>query len=142
MPCEYNGIMRLHRGIMKRALPIVLIVVLLSCGRYLERSLDSPRIDGGSVVFRVKCPSARTVQIAGDWGSNNWARGDAEAGEVLVGLMDRTGKEGIWQITVPLVPGRYRYRFLIDESVWFLDPENPRVVDDARGGKANLLIVP
>jgi hypothetical protein len=126
-----------------RSLAIVGILALfISCGKYLEKSLGSASVDDGSVTFRVKAVSARTVQIAGDWPGNNWARGDAEEGEVLVGLMERMGNEGEWRLTVRLSPGRYRYRFLIDEAAWLLDPENPRVVNDGRGGKANLLIVP
>jgi 1,4-alpha-glucan branching enzyme len=121
---------------------VVVIAGAFSCGRYLEKSLDSPLVEGDRVTFRLRCPSARTVQIAGDWQGNNWAQGDAEAGEVLVGLMEKTGNGGVWQTTVSLAPGRYRYRFLIDEAVWTLDAENPRVVDDGRGGKANLLIMP
>lgn len=119
-------------------------VVLLSgsCGRYLEKSLGSPGIEGDTVTFRVKVPSARTVQLAGDWSRNNWARGDAEEGEVLVGLMARTADKSVWELAVRLGPGRYRYRFLVNETEWVLDPENPRVVDDGRGGKANLLILP
>ncbi len=113
-----------------------------SCGRYLERSLGSPVIDGETVTFRVKASSARTVQLAGDWPRNNWARGDAEEGEVLVGLMKKTADKGVWELAIRLGPGRYRYRFLINEAEWLLDPENPRVVDDGGGGKANLLIVP
>jgi 1,4-alpha-glucan branching enzyme len=121
---------------------LALLACCLSCGKYLEKSLDSARIEGDAVVFSVKVPSARTVQIAADWPGNNWARGDAEEGEVLVGLMEQTGEPGVWQITVRLSSGRYRYRFLINEVEWLLDPENPRIVDDGRGGKANLLIVP
>jgi len=122
----------------------MMAVVLLSasCGRYLERSLGTPAIEGETVTFRVKVPSARTVQLAGDWPRNNWARGDAEAGEALVGLMEKTGEEGVWELAVRLGPGRYRYLFLINESEWYLDPENPRITDGGRGGKANLLIVP
>jgi 1,4-alpha-glucan branching enzyme len=119
-----------------------IVLCAFSCGRYLEKSLGSPRIDGDTVTFRIKVPSARTVQIAGDWSRNNWAHGDAEEGEVLVGLMAQTGKSGVWELAVRLGPGRYRYRFLVNETAWLLDPENPRVVDDGGGGKANLLIVP
>lgn len=122
---------------------IAAVVLLpISCGRYLERSLDSPSIDGDTVTFRVKVPSARTVQLAGDWPRNNWARGDAEGGEILVGLMEKAADAGVWELAVHLGPGRYRYRFVVNEAEWLLDPENPRVIDDGRGGKANLLIVP
>jgi len=141
---RYNSNMRLYVGGRIRACAIACILVLssASCGRYLEKSLRSPRIDGDTVTFRVKVPSARTVQLAGDWPRNNWARGDAEEGEVLVGRMKKTGDGGVWELVVRLGPGRYRYRFLVNETEWYLDPENPRVIDDGRGGKANLLIVP
>lgn len=118
------------------------IVVDASCAGVLEKRVASPVIEGDSVVFRFKSPAARTVQIAGDWPGNNWARGDAESGEILVGRMHRREKDGIWELSLFLPKGRYRYRFLVDESFWMLDSGNPRIVDDGKGGKANLLIVP
>jgi hypothetical protein len=124
-------------------LPLVILIaasgiLVTECAHFEER-LDSPVIDGGTVTFRLKSPSARTVQVAGDF--NNWALGDGESGEVLVGLMERN-EEGIWELAVTLLPGRYRYRYLLGEAIRILDPGNPRVVDDGRGGKANLLILP
>ena len=118
-----------------------LALAAASCGTLLEKAVRSPIIESGAVTFRLRAPSARTVQLAGDWPENNWAAGDADAGEILVGLMEK-GKEDVWAITLRLEPGRYRYRFLIDETRWTLDPENPRIVDDGKGGKANLVIVP
>jgi hypothetical protein len=123
-------------------LGIICLLLIVSCGGVLERAVRSPVIEDGGVVFRLRSPAARTVQVAGDWLGNNWGRGDAEAGEVLVGLMERIEGEGIWEITIALNPGRYRYRFIIDEVKHVLDPDNPRVVDNGMGGKANLLIVP
>jgi len=128
---------------MKRtALCIIGFSLIVSCGGILERAVRSPVVEADGVVFRLRSPAARTVQIAGDWRGNNWGKGDAEAGEVLVGLMERKEREGIWEITVALKPGRYRYRFIIDEVKYVLDPDNPRVVQDGMGGRANLLIVP
>ena len=121
---------------------LVSTVMLSSCARYIEPSIESGVIEDGSVVFRLKSPSARTVQVAGDWLGNNWGRGDAESGEVLVGLMENKGGKGIWELSMELEPGRYRYRFVIDEIELVLDPNNPRIVDDGMGGKANLLIIP
>lgn len=124
----------------RRGAAVVLAVLALtSCGRYLEARIDSPEIRGDTVTFRFRSPSARTVQVAGDF--NNWGAGDAETGEVLVGLM-RRGEEGLWELSLPLPPGRYRYVFLVNEITTVLDPSNPRVVPDGRGGKADLLIVP
>jgi 1,4-alpha-glucan branching enzyme len=109
-----------------------------SCG-YIEKSVESPAVGGGEVVFRYPSHSARTVQVAGDW--NNWGAGDAAQGEVLVGLMKKNEK-GVWTVSRNLPPGRYRYYFILNETQRILDPANPRVVDDPWGGKASLLIVP
>jgi len=138
--------MRFSTGNARWVLVTAAALALVSCARYLERSVDSPWVEGDTVIFSVKSPAARTVQLAGDWPGNNWAEGDAEAGEVLVGLMEKGAGEGelagIWRLSLQLPPGRYCYRFLINETAWLLDPQNPRIVDDGRGGKANLLIVP
>ncbi|MBN1164568.1 MAG: glycogen-binding domain-containing protein [Candidatus Krumholzibacteriota bacterium] len=124
----------------KRGFMVILFLMAVSCGRYLEESVKSPELDEEGVTFRFRSRSARVVQVAGDW--NNWARGDAESGEVLVGLMKRKEKEDIWEITVQFSPGRYRYYFIINESSMVLDPENPRITENPGGGKANLLIMP
>jgi 1,4-alpha-glucan branching enzyme len=105
----------------------------------LDKAVESPQIEGNMVIFRYLSPSARTVQIAGDW--NNWSAGDAEQGEVLVGLMERDGR-GMWTISVDLPPGRHRYWFVINETGRVLDPANPRVTEDPWGGKASLCIMP
>ncbi|MBU8922703.1 MAG: hypothetical protein KOO63_12865 [Bacteroidales bacterium] len=118
---------------------VVFLLMTVSCGKYLEEGLHSPLIGDAGVTFKFKAGSARTVQLAGDW--NNWGRGDAGSGEVLEGLMEDRG-EGLWELTVELRPGRYRYFFIVDEVRVVLDPENPRSVNDNRGGKASLLIMP
>ncbi len=125
----------------RRIVPAILTVIMMaSCAKYLEKSIESPQLEGRKVTFRLRFDSAKTVQVAGDW--NNWGRGDAEQGEVLVGLMEYSEDEGYWEKTVWLEAGRYTYRFLINERIWVLDGNNPRVVDDLIGGKASLLIVP
>ena len=116
----------------------VLLLAVGSCS-YLDKSVESPVQKEGEVLFSYPSHSARTIQVAGDW--NNWGAGDAEQGEVLVGLMEK-GKRDIWSLAEDLPPGRYRYYFLVNETQRILDPANPRVADDPWGGKANLLIVP
>lgn len=114
------------------------VLPLCSCAA-LDRAVESPVIDGGTVVFRYYSPSARTVQVAGDW--NNWSAGDAGTGEVLVGLMEK-GEKGVWSVPVDLPPGRHRYWFVVNETGRVLDPANPRITEDPWGGKASLCIVP
>jgi len=120
---------------------VMVSVLLLAAGScsYIDKSVESPVLKEGAVEFRYPSHSAKTVQVAGDW--NNWGAGDAGQGEVLVGLMEKD-KRGVWNLAQELSPGRYRYYFLLNETQRILDPANPRVTDDPRGGKANLLIVP
>ena len=115
--------------------------LLLAAGAcsYIDKSVESPVPKEGVVEFRYPSHSVKTVQVAGDW--NNWGAGDAEQGEVFVGLMEKD-KKGVWNLTQELSPGRYRYYFLLNETQRILDPANPRVADDPWGGKASLLIVP
>ncbi|MDD3642044.1 MAG: hypothetical protein PHQ19_01050 [Candidatus Krumholzibacteria bacterium] len=121
----------------RMAVPLVALA-LAACAA-LDGAVESPAIDGGTVVFRYFSSSARTVQVAGDW--NNWSAGDAGTGEVLVGLMEK-GEDGLWTIAVDLPPGRHRYWFVVNETGRVLDPVNPRVTEDPWGGKASLCIVP
>lgn len=124
----------------KISLAAIFLIACCSCGKYLAEVVESPLATGGRATFRLRSPSASTVQVAGDW--NNWGKGDAESGEVLVGLMEKEEKSGLWTVTIDLPPGRYRYRFIIDENRSVLDPSNPRIVEDHMGGKANLLVMP
>jgi len=129
------------RSIFKIGILLIFTVIVSgSCISKLDRAVYSPVVRDGRVTFRYFNPTARTVQLAGDWPGNNWAEGDEGNGEVLVGLMkyDR----GYWTLELELTPGVYRYRFLVNEREWVLDPSNPRVVDDGMGQKANLLIIP
>jgi len=63
-------------------------------------------------------------------------------GEVLVGLMKKNDSDGFWERTVSLPPGRYKYIFLVNEYIRVFDSNNPRIVPDGKGGKANLIIMP
>jgi len=55
------------------------------------------------VQFEFSAPEAREVFVAGEF--NNW---DARANPL------KKDKNGMWKLTLPLMPGRYEYRFLTD----------------------------
>lgn len=75
----------------------------------------------GSVVqFVVVAPSAEVVALVGDF--NDW-RFDATP-------MTRSEGNGVWSVTIPLDPGRYRYAFVVDNDVWMRDPSAPPAPDD------------
>jgi len=66
-----------------------------------------------AVVFATLYPRADNVQIAGDF--NNW--------QPEYSPMQKVGESGIWQTEMNLMPGRYRYRLVVDGQ-WQQDPYN------------------
>ena len=70
----------------------------------------------GAVSFITLYPRAEKVQIAGDF--NNWQPEQTS--------MKNVGDDGKWQLTLPLGPGKYRYRLVIDGQ-WQQDPYNEQL---------------
>jgi 1,4-alpha-glucan branching enzyme len=90
-----------------------------------------PRIVDEGVEFSIYAPRAHKVCIAGDF--NNWSK--------LADPLYDEDHDGVWKIVLPLKPGRYEYKFVIDEDRWIADPGNPHSVDDGFGGPNSVLIV-
>ena len=82
--------------------------------RKIER-IYGPRAVEDGVVFTLRAMGAARVQLAGDF--NGWNPDLAP-----MRLMD----EGGFQVRLPLGPGRYQYRYVIDGR-WEKDPANERV---------------
>lgn len=102
----------------------------------------SPEIADDGVVFRYRAPGARIVQLAGSWDSNAFLRGRDWTSDTRVGVMDDSDHDGVWELRVPLGPGRYEYLFLVDGVFRELDPQNPQRVPDGAGSERSLLVVP
>jgi len=66
-----------------------------------------------AVVFVTLYPRASSVHIAGDF--NNWQPEQTP--------MQKVGESGVWQTEMNLLPGRYRYRLVVDGQ-WQQDPYN------------------
>jgi 1,4-alpha-glucan branching enzyme len=76
---------------------------------------------------------------------------DAEAGAVsVVGSFNGWSPEthrlqklanGSWELTMSLAPGRYSYRFLIDQKKQVLDPSTALTEPDGYGGKNSVVVV-
>jgi len=62
------------------------------------------------VKFEFAAPEAQEVFLAGDF--NDWDAGTNPM---------KRDKKGVWKATLPLAPGRYEYRFLVDGQ-WANDP--------------------
>lgn len=130
---------------MLRRMAFAALVIVLAAGcaklTFIKRRLPPPhRVEGG-VLFQFDALSARIVQLCGSWQENNWCQGQAATGSYLVGLMRDNNRDGIWEIVVDLPPGRYQYKFRIDEQNWKEDPNNPQKTDDGFGGFNSIAIV-
>lgn len=83
---------------------------------------DSSEVAPARVVmqFVLVAPQARAVSLVGDF--NDW---NLSATQLV-----RQAGDGVWWVTVPLEPGRYRYAFVVDGTVWRVDPAAPGVDDE------------
>ena len=81
--------------------------------------------------FMLVAPNASVVTLVGDF--NDWATDSTPMVSEVSG--------GLWTVTVPLPPGRYRYAFLVDGSTWVPDPGAPRALDDDFGRPNSVLTI-
>ncbi len=76
------------------------------------------------VVFTIKAPPGSSVYLAGDF--NNW--------NPTLEMMNEVN--GRYEVRLFLVPGSYRYKFVVDGK-WISDPDNPGA-DPAKGSPLEL----
>ena len=62
-------------------------------------------------TFRYAAPGAVSVLLVGDF--THWQKS---------GIPMRKDKNGVWEASVPLTPGKHSYRFIVDGE-WRDDPE-------------------
>jgi 1,4-alpha-glucan branching enzyme len=132
---------------MRKRLVVVLAlaaVVMLALGcssarRIVRDRLPPPHEVEGGILFSYSAPAARMVTLAGQF--NNWAgtQGGGRYDPTIDQMTDEDG-DGIWTIVKPLPPGRYQYKFVIDNgAVWELDPSNALTGEE--GGFTNSLVI-
>jgi chromosome partitioning protein len=85
---------------------------------------------GDEVMFAARFENAKKVLIAGDF--NNWSP--------MSTPMITAGNPGVWTSRLPLQPGRYRYRFVVDGK-WMTDPNNSYVETNQFGELNNVVEV-
>jgi 1,4-alpha-glucan branching enzyme len=76
----------------------------------VKSETKSNEISAVKIQFAFPATEAKKVALAGDF--NNW--------DPLANPMKKD-KKGVWEVTVNLKPGRYEYRFFVDEN-WENDP--------------------
>jgi hypothetical protein len=75
--------------------------------------------------------SARRVSVVGDF--NTWNPTSA--------AMTRSPDGRSWSVIIPIYPGRHIYGFMVDDSVFTLDPRAPKVRDADLGTEGSVVIV-
>lgn len=76
--------------------------------------------DGQLTQFVLIAPGASAVSLVGDF--NDW--------NLSATPLVRAEGDGVWHVTIPLTPGRYRYAFVVNGVIWRSDPESPSAEDE------------
>lgn len=74
---------------------------------------------------------ARRVSVVGDF--NNWNSKNAP--------MVRSQDGGFWSVIVPITPGRHMYGFMVDDSLFVLDPRALTARDPDLGSESSVRMV-
>jgi len=72
----------------------------------------------------------KSISVIGDF--NNW-----DGGKNILKRHD----DGTWMTEIELSPGKYRYKFLINDSILFNDPNALIYTYDDKGGTASFIII-
>jgi chromosome partitioning protein len=96
---------------------------------WMERLQGPKRLPEG-VLFTLDAPEAKKVAVTGEF--TNWSREGI--------TMERDPEDGLWKVIVPIEPGEYEYRFIVD-GLWIRDPANQDYVRNEFGQENSLLIV-
>ncbi len=103
-----------------------LALVVLAGSLLLAPRDPSPPVDaslpasGEVTQFVLVAPEAASVAIVGDF--NDWSFSATP--------LERQANDGVWWVTLPLRPGRYRYAFLVNGTSWRSDPNAPVAEDE------------
>ena len=84
-----------------------------------------------AVQFVLDAAAAKSVALVGDF--NGW---DGSATPLV-----RDSASGAWSVVAAVPPGRHVYAFLVDGTVWTLDPRAPKAKDSDYGTEQSVVIV-
>jgi 1,4-alpha-glucan branching enzyme len=87
------------------------------------KSSNNKHAAQNAVPFSFAAPTARRVSLAGDF--NNWDRED---------MPMYKGSDGVWYLSVSLLPGQHQYRFVADGK-WQDDPTAQQKITNAMGSE-------
>jgi len=95
----------------------------------VKNETKSKGISSAKIQFVFPAPEAQKVFLRGDF--NNW--------DACANPMEKD-KKGIWKVAVDLRPGKYEYRFFVDDK-WENDPSCTKCVPNEFGSMNCIRIV-
>jgi serine protease AprX len=101
--------------------------------QHISPPAQTPLVNTGNniVEFYVHHDWATEISLAGSF--NNWAEDE---------LQLEPGRHGAWRISIPLLkPGRYYYKFHVDQTHWLEDVNNPLREPDGYNGFNSVLLI-
>lgn len=104
-----NRMKKITKGISSKTSTIEL-------AKTVKKSLPKKKI-----YFELAAPAAKKVALTGDF----------KAWDVN-GIPMKKDKRGLWSVDVELAPGRYEYKFIVDQQ-WWTDPANKQTVTTPSG---------
>lgn len=84
------------------------------------RVARAPHPGDGGIVFEFHAPDAHIVHLAGTF--NQWAENRNGRVHQLRFAMKGPDSFGLWRTMLPLRPGRYEYKYVINGREWVKDP--------------------
>jgi len=102
----------------KRAAGVAVLVSLLAALVVSLCHAEVTKTPSG-IQFAYEEPSAGSVSLVGSF--NGWNKAASP--------MTRDEK-GVWRVTVALQPGKHEYKFLVNDSNYLADPDNPVVAGE------------
>ncbi|MEP6495495.1 MAG: glycogen-binding domain-containing protein [bacterium] len=124
-----RGAFASHSSPTMRADPTVASAVTPSATRYAGSSASDVLLIPRQFVFENR--DAHRISVVGDF--NNWNPAKAP--------MTRSSDGMLWSAIVPILPGRHVYGFMVDDSLFTLDPREPKVRDPDLGTNGSVIIV-
>jgi Glycogen recognition site of AMP-activated protein kinase len=97
-------------------------------GKGRGNRLNRPCIELKTTEFHLEVPSAKSVKLAADF--TDWEKFPLDMIKSL---------DGVWYVTVPLPPGQYSYRFIVDGE-WCDDPRPVLRLHNKPFGRANAVV--
>lgn len=134
----------IRRTFTTAALCGLIVAIVLPAGgclftRIIRDRLPAPYPVEEGILFQYEAPSARYVNLAGNFNSWCGTEGTGRFDPTIDPMSDDDG-DGIWTIVKDLKPGRYQYKYVIDHGIrWELDPSNPDTAEE--GGFTNSLLI-